>query len=255
VLHSFQSGADGAEPFYSDLVFDDSGNLYGTAYYSGKNNYGIVFELSPAGTNWTESILYSFAGGKDGANPASGLVFDKAGNLYGTTVFGGTNGTGTVFELSLSGGVWKEQVIYSSSDVGGFGTQAGLSMDIPGNIFGATSSTVFELSPNGKGGWNSNVIHSFTGAPKDGSLATGTPVLDGAGNVYGTTFYGGSKNYGTVYKLSPGKKGKWTKRILHSFKSGKDGADRWRVWQSIWQEISSAPRPPVVDQVLGRSTS
>jgi len=96
-------------------------------------------------------------------------------------------------------------------------------MDAAGNIFGATCKTVFELSPNGNGGWNLTVIHTFTGAPNDGDTAWGTPVLDKAGNLYGTTEYGGAKNYGTVYKLSPGENGEWTEEILYSFMGGKDG--------------------------------
>lgn len=100
-------------------------------------------------------------------------------------------------------------------------------MDAAGNIFGATCKTVFELSPNGNGGWNSTVIHTFTGAPKDGDTAYGTLVLDKAGNLYGTTIYGGAKNLGTVYRLSPitkgKKKGQWKETILHSF-HGKDGS-------------------------------
>jgi len=224
VLYAFCSApncADGANPEFSSLIFDSLGNLYGTALLGGANGYGVVFELSPAGANWTESVLYSFANDGDGAYPAAGLIMDKAGNLYGTTE-DGPHGTGnTVFEVSPSGGGWTEQTIYS----GGFGSYAGLAMDAAGNLFGVTYSTVFELSPNGGGGWNPAVIHTFTGSPKDGTYAYGTLVLDKSGNLYGTTYFGGAKNYGTVYELSPRKKGKWTEKILHSFKSGKDGAN------------------------------
>jgi uncharacterized repeat protein (TIGR03803 family) len=150
---------------------------------------------------------------------------DQNGNLYGTTYYGGDGNNGTVFELSLSGGNWTEQVISNLTEIGGQAS-AGLTMDTSGNIFGTTTDTVFELSPNGNGGWNPTLIHTFAGGPKDGSYATGTPVLDQAGNLYGTTEGGGTKEYGTVYKLSPGKKGKWTEKILHSFKGGtKDGSD------------------------------
>jgi len=101
-------------------------------------------------------------------------------------------------------------------------------MDAAGNIFGAEGSTAFELSPSGNGGWTATVIHTFAGAPKDGDVAQYIPVLDQAGNLYGTTAEGGTKNCGTVYKLSPEKKGKWKEKILYSFKgtydeSGKDG--------------------------------
>jgi uncharacterized repeat protein (TIGR03803 family) len=228
VLYSFcfdgyPSCADGAQPFLSYLVIDPAGNLYGTTEYGGANGYGVVFELSPDGAGWKETVLHSFGvpSGTDGSAPINGLIMDSAGNLYGTTFSGGGCGCGSVFELSPSGDGWTERVIYAT-DIGmGY---AGLAMDAAGNIFGANASTVFQLSPNGNGGWNPTVIHTFTGGPKDGSDPQGTPVLDQAGNLYGTTAYGGAKNLGTVYKLIPGKRGKWTEKILHSFKGGpKDG--------------------------------
>ncbi|MFY9647745.1 MAG: choice-of-anchor tandem repeat GloVer-containing protein, partial [Terriglobales bacterium] len=136
--------------------------------------------------------------------------------------YGGSGGVGTVFELSPSGGGWTEQVIYEVGEVG-LNASTGLAKDAAGNIFGVGEQTVFELSPNGHGGWNPTVIHTFTGAPKDGSFPYGTPALDKAGSLYGTTYEGGTKNYGAVYRFSPEKTGKWTEKILYSFKSGKDG--------------------------------
>jgi len=101
-------------------------------------------------------------------------------------------------------------------------------MDSAGNLFGAGYTTVFKLSPNGGGGWSPTVIHTFAGAPNDGNAAQGTPTLDAAGNLYGTTYQGGLKNHGTVYKLSPGINGKWTEKILHSFAgSPQDGDQPW----------------------------
>ena len=190
--------------------------------YGGAYNGGSAFELSPVGGSWTETVLYSFSG-----LVASGVMMDPAGNIYGTIRSGpGGLGQGPVFELSPFGGGWTETVIYYEDDPGCV-PYAGLTMDASGNIFGATCKTVFELSPNGNGGWNSTVIHTFTGAPKDGDTAYGTLVFDQAGNLYGTTQYGGAENYGTVYKLSPimsgRKKGQWKEKILHSF-HGKDGA-------------------------------
>lgn len=225
VLYSFCSDPlgcrDGGNPS-GPLIFDSEGNLYGTASAGGADGGGVVFELSPVGTSWTYTVLYSFYySGDSGIGPEAGLVIDAAGNLYGTTSWdwGGTGGA--VFELSPSGGGWTEQAIY------GYGGRAGLAVNAAGNIFGVTDSTVFELSPNGNGGWNSTVIHTFAGYPNDGSDAYGTPVLDQAGNLYGTTLSGGAYGAGTVYKLSPGKNGKWTERILHSFKGGKDGSGPW----------------------------
>ena len=224
VLHSFSGPPDAANPIFAPVVFDWGGNLYGTTGYGGWDNLGALYELSPAGASWTEAVLYSF--GTDWYYPTAGLIMDSAGNLYGTTVWGGDGNCGTVFEMSPSGGGWTEQVIYSPYCPAG---SAGLIMDAAGNILGAAASTVFELSPNGNGGWNPTVIHTFAGAPKDGYDAAGVPVLDQAGNLYGTTYYGGAKNLGTGYRLSPitkgKKKGQWKETILHSFRGGKDGAN------------------------------
>jgi uncharacterized repeat protein (TIGR03803 family) len=158
-----------------------------------------------------ETVLYSFANTPDGANPVNGLIFDPAGNLYGKTFYGG-GGDGIVFELSPSGAGWTEQAIYVPTTQA---SNSGLTMDAAGNIFGTTYSTVFELSPNGKGGWKPNVIHTFCRG-KDGCNAEGTLALDQAGNLYGTTVNGGHYGTGTVYKLSPGEKG-WTEKRIHVF--------------------------------------
>jgi uncharacterized repeat protein (TIGR03803 family) len=147
----------------------------------------------------------------------------KAGNLN-RTIKG--SGGGHLFELSPSGGGWTEQVLYQFETIplGPFYIgYAGLTMDAAGNLFGASEDTVFELSPNGSGGWSPTAIHTF-GAAENGSNPVGTPVLDQAGNVYGTTEGGGAYNSGTVYKLSPGRR-RWTYEILYSFKSGpEDGS-------------------------------
>ena len=216
VLYSFTGGADGAYPARSDVIFDSAGNLYGTTDEGGAYGYGVVFELSLVGGSWTETVLYSFANDGDGANPQAGVIMDPAGNLYGTTLLNNDGGTGTIFELSPSGGGWTEQVIYA------VGSGSGLTMDAAGNIFGTTYSTVFKLSPNGNGGWNPTVLHTFCVGPKDGCGASGAPALDGAGNVYGTTITGDGKDYcGTVYRLSPietgRKKGEWKEKILYPF--------------------------------------
>jgi uncharacterized repeat protein (TIGR03803 family) len=213
VLYTFTGLTDGGNPV-GPVIFDSVGNLYGTAANGGATGSGVVFELSPVGAKWTETVLYSFAGGTDGDNPESGLLKDSAGNLYGTTLGCCGIAYGTVFELSRSRDGWTEQVIYSVETT----SLAGLTMDDAGNIFGIGNDSVFELSPNGEGGWTPTVIHTFTGPQtKDGWSAQGTPVLDSFGNLYGTTVYGGEKGQGTVYKLIPGKKGQWRERILHSF--------------------------------------
>jgi uncharacterized repeat protein (TIGR03803 family) len=218
VLYAFTGGTDGGRPV-SPVIFDSLGNLYGTAQNGGAHNYGVVFKLAPAGQSWTETVLYSFSGGLDGESPEAGLIMDSEGNLYGTSDL-------CAFELSPSGGTWDLQVIYG---VGG-GTRAALTRDSAGDVFGVTTfSTVYEVSPNGSGGWNpASIIHTFTGAPGDGYYPEGTLVLDAAGNLYGTTTNGGVSNFGTVYKLSPGSGGVWSEQILHSFGAiTADGRDPW----------------------------
>jgi uncharacterized repeat protein (TIGR03803 family) len=219
---------DGSAP-RSALIIDSAGNLYGTAAGLLNQQNGVVFELSPSGPSWTETVLYRFCYyGKnciDGAVP-NGLVFGRAGNLYGITSSGGANGYGTVFELSPTRfGKWKEQVIYSFPTLSY--TPAGLTMDGSGHIFVVNYDQVYELSSSGGGIWNVTVIHTFTGYPKDGIQAMSAPVLDKAGNLYGTTYLGGKYDYGAVYKLSRGKEGRWEERILYSFKGSfppkKDG--------------------------------
>jgi uncharacterized repeat protein (TIGR03803 family) len=203
------------------VIFDSMGNLYGTACCGGAYEQGIVYKLSHAGTSWTETVLYDFAGGTDGEDPETSLVMDSAGNLYGTTLGSCGDPYGTVFELSPSGGGWKEEVIYSVQT----SSYASLSIDGAGNIFGIGNDAVFELSPNGSGGWSPTVLHTFQGGPNDGQTPQGTLVRDKAGSFYGTTEYGGAEGVGTVYKLTHGKKG-WREKILHSFRGGaKDGSD------------------------------
>jgi hypothetical protein len=208
------------------VIFDNAGNLYGITGKGGIKGNGVVFELGPTEKKWKQTILHSFVG-TDGANPAGGLIMDPAGNLYGTTQ-NGPDGTATVFELSRAGGYWTEQLTYTIAQPLLVGLPNGLIMDTAGNIFGTTTFTIFELSPDGLGAWNPNVLYTFTDGLKDGAYVLGTSVLDRAGNLYGTTENGGAFGekdfgYGTVWKLTHGKKG-WTEKVLYSFKGGtKDG--------------------------------
>ncbi len=217
VLYSFCSTfpycTDGARP-ESSVIFDQAGNLYGTTNEGGANQGGVVFELSPAGDSWTETVLYNFcslSGCADGDLPVNGVIFDAAGNLYGVTQSGGPNGSGVVFELSPSGGGWTEQVIYEPGSYA-----AGLTMDTAGNIFGVNEhGTVFELSPNGGGGWTPTVIYDFGG---DATLS-GTPALDQAGNIYCTMTGDNGSGRGALWKLSL-EDGEWTKKNLENWKAG-----------------------------------
>ena len=210
VIYRFTGGADGAFPQFSNVIFDSLGNLYGTTYEGGANNYGTVFELSPSGGGWTESVLYSFLSYNVGC-PLNGLVRDAAGNLFGTHGCNWRNGV--VFELSPSGGGWTETEIYSVP----LPYTTGLAIDVAGNIYGIGNSIAFELSPNGNGGWTPTVLHNFGDVPEGG------PVLDKAGNIYGTVESSYVHNYGVVYKLTPRKKkGLWTFKVLYAFTGGKD---------------------------------
>jgi uncharacterized repeat protein (TIGR03803 family) len=238
VLHAFTGGSDGQDPV-GRLLLDSGGNLYGTTEFGGSNNTGTVFKLAPSGGSYTESILYSFAGGSDGANPVTGLVMDNAGDLYGTTAYGGSTGLayytyGTVFELaSNGGGGYTESVLYrfaSGSD--GANPFAGLIVDTAGNFYGTTEygggspndGAVFKLAPNGSGGYTESVLYSFSGG-SDGANPLGGLIMDNAGNLYGTTsFGGGGNNSGIVFMLSPNGSGGYAESILYSFTGASDGS-------------------------------
>jgi uncharacterized repeat protein (TIGR03803 family) len=234
VLYRFSGNSDGWSPL-GDLIFDETGNLYGIAsaggYYGGacsSAGYGVVFELIPSHGNWTQSVLYTFTDGNDGADPEAGLMFDKAGNLYSTTNQGGVYGFGTVFQLMLSGSVWTENTLHSfQRELDGFQPKySGVISDQFGNLYGTTDDgglggggTVYELTPQG-GGWTFNVLYSFSG--NGGPVAT--LAMDAAGNLYDTTLLYGAYGYGSVFKLAPQPGGSWTLSSLYDFTGGNDGS-------------------------------
>lgn len=236
LLHAFNSnGVDGILP-YTRLVFDSFGNLYGTTNNGGSNNVGTVFELSPTTSGpWKEKVLYSFLDNQvDGTYPYGGLIFDSAGNLYGTTAGGGSSSSGTAYELMPgTGGQWTETVLHSFQFTDGTGPYAGLVFDAIGNLYGAASSggtygygTVFELTPQGIGQWNLTVLFDFNGQNATGDAPYGTPVFDNVGNLYGTTAFGGTYDSGMVFELTPQGNGQWTETIVHSFEpSNWDGGN------------------------------
>jgi len=261
-LYSFAGAnvSDGAEP-HGNLIIDHAGNLYGTTRVGGAVNAGSVFELSPSGSAWSETVLYSFCSNiqnfrcADGSIPTAGVLIDSKGNLYGTTSAGGMSncpdsfGCGTVFELSppsAPGGAWREMVLYNfcenfSNNICEDGTTptSALTMDSLGNLYGTTTAggvgnqgTVFELSP-GSQGWTEVLLHSFCVGGQgftcpDGERPAAGVVFGKDGNLYGTTRDGGSNQpyaEGTVYKLSPGSNG-WTETVLFVFYSpGTKGAE------------------------------
>ena len=231
----------------SGLIADSVGNLYGTTRYGGYA-YGTVFELSPPTTSggaWTETVLYAFNPNViiDGAYPFSTLIFDKSGNLYGTTSIS-THGWGTVFELSppaTAGGAWTRKLLMDVPVDGSKGTnlQGNLIFDSAGNLYGTTLSggagtlcgsrkgfgcgTVFELKPPVKAGagWTETILHSFAVTAGDG-FTPGTALIIRNGILYGTTEKGGANGDGTVFQLAR-QSGSWVETILHDF-TGTDGA-------------------------------
>jgi uncharacterized repeat protein (TIGR03803 family) len=241
-LYSFTGSTDGYSPS-SGLIADAAGNLYGTTFNGGscaslQKGCGTVFELSPSGGGaWTETVIHEFAGsgGNDGELPTGNLIFDSAGNLYGTAS-GGAFNEGTVFELSSSSAGWTEQVLYSFGGIANEGElpTAGLVIDSVGNLYGATilggsgsNGTIFELSPVSGGRWTETTLHAFTGG-SDGGWPYGGVQLDAAGNIYGTSSLGGITNSicsfgcGTVFRLSRAS-GSWNFTRLFAF-GGTNGA-------------------------------
>lgn len=173
-----------------------------------------------------EKVLYSFTGGADGAQPHQGLIFDQAGNLYGTTFYGGIYGAGTVYSLSPNGdGTWKQTVLYSFTGGadGGYVDWGKLAFDAAGNLYGVSvfagqygEGTVFKLAPNPDGTWTESVLHQFTGG-EDGAMPRTVPLFDAAGNLYGSAAYGGAYGCGTIYKMTPGPGNEWAYSVIHHF--------------------------------------
>jgi len=202
VLHSFR-GRDGQYP-HAGLIQDAAGSLYSTTPYGGAHSSGTVFKLDATGK---VTVLHSFAGGADGANPYAGLIRDAAGNLYGTNVSGGDltcnsgAGCGVVFKLDASG---KETVLHSFAGPEG-AYPMGLTRDAMGNLYGTTTGggafdygTVFKIDATG----NETVLHSFDNS-LDGANPSAELIVDANGNLYGTAPSGGAFGYGTVFKLAP----------------------------------------------------
>lgn len=213
VIHDFCTLPHCADGYYptSNLIMDSAGNMYSTTLLGGTKSWGTVFELAIGGT---PTVLYTFCsvGGNnvctDGGGPASGLVMDSAGNLYGTTHEGGTHGltqTGTLFKLG-SDGTLTTLHNFQENDIDGYSPDAGLVMDAKGNLYGTTyqggehnDGVVYKVAPNGR----ETILHSFGATSTDGSgPANVVLVMDKQGNLYGTTAYGGTNDEGTVFKVT-----------------------------------------------------
>jgi uncharacterized repeat protein (TIGR03803 family) len=192
----------------ANVIFDKSGNLFGTTQYGGAHNEGTVFELIHSGGKWTPKLLHSFnRGAKDGAFPVAHLVLDRSGALYGTTTLGGAGDYGTVFQLVSTQGKWTESVVYSFNVLDGSTPLAGLILAKPGKLYGSTAQggaygggTLFDLVLQ-NGSWVESVLHSF-GHGGDG-IGPRSLVMDKAGNLFGTTIAGGSHKGGTVFEFTP----------------------------------------------------
>ncbi len=223
-LYSFKGGNDGAWPT-ARVVFGPDGAIYGTTFSGSgnsctNNGCGTIFRLTPpvnpchaVSCPWTETILYTFHG-PDGQLPAGEIIFDHAGNIYGTTVAGGSGEWGTVYKLTHANGHWTQSVLYNftGQDDGG-DPAAGVIFDRAGNLWGTTASggwnslpdfygpgVIYELTPNGSA-WNYTTIYKFTDNSSDGGLPVASLVLGSDGTMYGTTSSGGIGlcTYNTYY--------------------------------------------------------
>jgi uncharacterized repeat protein (TIGR03803 family) len=237
VIYSFTGGADGLDP-HGGVILDGAGNLYGTTVAGGFGGFcagdgcGVIYKLSLSNGTWTETTLYAFKGLNDGFGPGSGLIFDNAGNLYGTTPDGGRHSAGVVFELSPIKQAWHYKVLhnFTGKKEGGVGSLGSLLLDAAGNLYGVTelggangAGAVYELSPTPKGQWTTTVLHGFQGTP-DAANPYGGLIFDKSGNLYGTTYFGGASGMGAVFQLTPGPNGTWQESVLYSFQGGTDGS-------------------------------
>jgi len=237
VLYAFQEGKDGGVPI-AGLISDRAGNLYGTTLFGGDLNCGVrsgcgtVFELRHTKNGWQEDVVYSFAGGSDGATPYAGLTMDRKGLLYGTTVSGGGNGCrglgcGVVFKLTrTSAGTWRETVLRRFSKFeDGQNPQGRVILDPHGNLYGTTyggggsrqycdagCGVVFQLTPNGSGEWPEHVLYH----PVSNGNFIGGLIFDRAGNLYGTTWGCDGCGGGEMFMLA-NDKGTWTASVLYYF--------------------------------------
>ena len=243
VLWNFEGGSDGSGPWSNYFISDAKGNLYAATAAGGTYGAGVVFMLTPAGK---ETVLYEFKGQSngDGAGPHGHLTFDAKGNIYGTTQNGGTNDTGTVYELSpKSGGGWTEKVIYTFSAAGADGADpsGGMTIAADGTMYSTTpdggafgAGTVFSLKKTSKG-WKQTVILNLNGSSEGGYPYEGL-MMDAAGNLYGAAPTGGASGQGVIYRLSHTKQG-WVDTVLHNF-TGQNGDGSGLYWIDLISDKS-----------------
>jgi uncharacterized repeat protein (TIGR03803 family) len=245
-LYNFSNDNQGAFNPDGGLARAHNGVLYGTTVNGGASRYGVVYSLTPpepGGTQWLFQVLYAFTGAEDGSTPAGTLVLGSEGAIYGTTVGGGANNVGTVYKLSPprgGTGPWSETVLYSFSPSDVNSPRSGLTMDSDGNLYGTTPNFdlvgggVFRLSPpaTAGGAWTETTLFVFPGGAAGTGSGFAVPLVDAAGNLYGTTMSGGV-NYGPpygqlgiVYELSPTQSpdAPWNETVLYSFPNPSAGA-------------------------------
>jgi uncharacterized repeat protein (TIGR03803 family) len=213
VIHTFTGGSDGGAASAGRLLLDDAGNLYGVATVGGAYGQGVVFTLASAGGSWDFTTLYAFKGQPDAGSPYGGLIFDNAGNLYGTTYYEGANDLGTVYRLVYRNGSWHETVLYSfKGGTDGASPISNLVIDAAGNLYGTTSEggapgcgcgTIFRLARVSGDTWRERILYRFRGAP-DGAFPYNGMVTDRAGHLYGATVHGGDDDDGAIYQVGAG---------------------------------------------------
>ncbi len=237
VLYSFDCFGTGKNP-YGGVIMDAQGNLYGTTVAGGSGGIcsgdgcGVVFKLTHSGGGWSETVLYSFRDSPDASGPGSAVVFDRNGNLLGMAPDGGAYSAGAIYQLTFNNGQWTERVIhdFTGGSDGAIGSLGALLADAHGNFYGVTelggtygAGTVFKLSPGSGGTWQLSTLYAFHGQP-DAAFPYGGLVADAHGNLYGTTYYGGSSGAGTVFRVGPTAGiGGWRDAVLYSFQGGADG--------------------------------
>lgn len=208
--YSFTGGRDGAGP-QGALVADAQGDLYGTTSGGGRGNHGTVFELRPKGSAYSEKVLYSFRGNRDGDYPQAGLIMDAGGALYGTTQYGGAgSNNGTVFKLNPSSNGYAESILYRfKGQPDGSQPVARVCLDTSGTLYGTTSlggksnaGTVFAIAPKSSGsGYMEQVLWSFGKGSADGAYPYGNVIVDSKGIIYGTTSGNSESGDGTLFTL------------------------------------------------------
>jgi|SRR5579862_275366 len=225
-LIRFDGKTGGRVPFYG-VIRGSGGLLYGTTDAGGIHHAGTVFQLQKSTGTWTADFIWNFSKRKRASYPSSNLIMDGSGSLYGEAD-GGTHASGVVFELTLSGGAWKEAVLHNfRAGNDGSVPSGGLLMDTPDSIWGTTQSgggpwcaespcgTVFHLVQSG-GVWSEKIVHRF-GKGSDGGVPVGALIEDADGDLYGTTNTGGAHGDGTVFEISPSKSGDWNEKVIYSF--------------------------------------